>query len=102
MSCDSIDFAMYLMDSIRCAQIARKEQTMNFWKNRDSQGEWRWSLHADNGDIVAISGEGYKREEGCDHAIDIVKRFAAIASVRRDIVSARLPITTARLRLRGE
>lgn len=31
----------------------------------DSKKEWRWSKIADNGEIVATSGEGYKNKLYC-------------------------------------
>jgi uncharacterized protein YegP (UPF0339 family) len=45
----------------------------------DKRGEWRWHLRADNGKIVADSGEGYKAESDCLHGIDIVKKEAPTA-----------------------
>lgn len=34
----------------------------------DVAGEWRWSLVAKNGKIVADSSEGYKTKWGCKRA----------------------------------
>lgn len=47
----------------------------------DQRGEWRWRLRADNGKIVADSGEGYKAELDCLHGIDIVKKEAPTAQL---------------------
>lgn len=32
---------------------------------KDKSGEWRWTLVAKNGRILADSGEGYKRKLNC-------------------------------------
>jgi len=32
---------------------------------RDKQGEWRWTLRAKNGRILANCGEGYKNATHC-------------------------------------
>ena len=39
----------------------------------DKVGEWRWRFIADNGRIIADSGEGYHNKADCHHGIDIVK-----------------------------
>lgn len=36
---------------------------------QDRAEEWRWRVRAANGDIVAVSGEGYKNKS---HAIEMV------------------------------
>ncbi|WP_164162792.1 MULTISPECIES: YegP family protein [Stenotrophomonas] len=35
-------------------------------------GDWRWRLVADNGEIVATSGEGYHNKADCLHGIELV------------------------------
>lgn len=45
---------------------------MFFEKYRDSRREFRWRLKSRNGRIVA-SGESYKQEAKCDHAIELIK-----------------------------
>jgi len=47
---------------------------MRFELYRDSAGEWRWRLRARNGEVVAESGEGYKRREDCEHGINLVRQ----------------------------
>lgn len=49
---------------------------MRFEMYRDSTGEWRWRLRARNGEVVADSGEGYKRREDCEHGIELVRQSA--------------------------
>ena len=55
---------------------------MTYTKYVDPKGEWRWRLRAANGETIA-SGEGYTREESCNHAIRLFKAAAASAPVRR-------------------
>jgi uncharacterized protein YegP (UPF0339 family) len=45
-------------------------------------GEFRWRLRADNGEIIADSGEGYKAKADCQHGIDLVKSEAPTAAVQ--------------------
>ncbi|WP_420130073.1 YegP family protein [Longimicrobium sp.] len=52
-----------------------------FWMTKDTAGEWRWALLADNNRTIADSGEGYVRRDGCLDAITRVKKAAAGASV---------------------
>lgn len=46
---------------------------MKFWYYLDKGSEWRWRLKAANGQIIAVSGEGYKNKSDCLHAIELVK-----------------------------
>lgn len=56
---------------------------MHFYKYVDSAREWRWNFVADNGRKLADSGEGYKNEADCNHAISLIRSGAATAEVRR-------------------
>lgn len=47
----------------------------------DIDGEWRWRLVADNGEIVAQS-EGYSRKEDAERGAAAVKRLAPAAELR--------------------
>ncbi|HEX8473209.1 MAG TPA: DUF1508 domain-containing protein [Pyrinomonadaceae bacterium] len=52
-----------------------KEQMIYYyWK--DAAGEWRWHLKAANNRIIATSGEGYRNEEDCIKAINLVRSSA--------------------------
>jgi uncharacterized protein YegP (UPF0339 family) len=75
---------------------------MHFEKYRDARNEWRWRLYADNGKSIAVSGEGYEREAGCDHAIALIKRGVTEAEITCGVITARVPMRTARLPLRSE
>ena len=46
---------------------------MKYVVYKDQVDEWRWQLVADNGQIIATSGEGYVRKRDCLHGIDLVK-----------------------------
>ena len=47
---------------------------------KDSQGEFRWRLRADNGEIIA-TGEGYTSKAGCLNGIESVKENAPDAEI---------------------
>lgn len=48
---------------------------------RDSAEEYRWRLRANNGNIVADSGQGYSRRVDCENGIEHVKEQAAGAEI---------------------
>ena len=54
---------------------------MRFEIYRTHDGEWRWRLRAANGNVVADSGEGYRRREDCEHGIDLVKGASVAPTV---------------------
>lgn len=43
---------------------------------QDSQGDWRWRLVHENGNILADSGQGYASKEGARKGIVSVRRNA--------------------------
>jgi uncharacterized protein YegP (UPF0339 family) len=45
------------------------------------QGIWRWRLRAANGEIIA-NGEGYRNQQDCRHAIDLVKQAGIFTPVQ--------------------
>lgn len=49
---------------------------MRYYMFKDVRGEWRWHLDAGNNRIIATSGEGYKHEADCLHAIRLVQGSA--------------------------
>ncbi|MCI1145929.1 DUF1508 domain-containing protein [Stenotrophomonas maltophilia] len=46
-------------------------------------GDWRWRLRADNGRIIATSGEGYQNKADCLHGIELVTS-ASVATIVYD------------------
>jgi uncharacterized protein YegP (UPF0339 family) len=46
--------------------------------------EWRWTLIADNGEPIA-SGEGYDREAGALHAINLIRKMSATTRIHNEV-----------------
>lgn len=42
---------------------------------KDHAGEWRWRITAANGNILAVSSEGYHNKADCIAAFDSVARY---------------------------
>ncbi len=43
---------------------------------KDTADEWRWSLVADNGEVIADSSEGYTERNDCaEAAVRVAKEF---------------------------
>lgn len=53
-----------------------KRPKMKFVPYRDKAGEYRWSLVADNGNIIADSSEGYRNKADRDEMILHIKENA--------------------------
>jgi uncharacterized protein len=49
---------------------------------QDALRQYRWRLKASNGRIIADSGEGYINRSDCQHAINLIKQYAAYATVQ--------------------
>lgn len=52
-----------------------------FFVFKDGAGEFRWRLRHKNGNIIAVSGEGYATKAGCESGIRSVKDNAPQAQV---------------------
>lgn len=48
---------------------------------QDKAGHWRWRFRANNGQILADSGEGYINKQDCVNGINIVKTQASTAMI---------------------
>lgn len=57
---------------------------MRIVKFRGTNTNWYWRLKADNGESIAVGGEGYSDERDCNRAINLVKAHMPISSVYRD------------------
>ena len=55
---------------------------------QDTTGDFRWRFQSNNGKILAISGEGYINRPNCEHAIILIKRETAQATITDAVVSA--------------
>ena len=49
---------------------------MQFELYKDQSSEFRWRLLADNGRIIADSGEGYTTKQNAEHGISLVQSSA--------------------------
>jgi uncharacterized protein YegP (UPF0339 family) len=47
---------------------------------KDSKGEFRWRLRANNNEVIA-TGEGYTSKDGCKNGIESVKKNAPSAEI---------------------
>ena len=52
---------------------------------KDAEGEFRWRFHANNGQILAESSEGYNNRANCQHGIILIKQEAASAQINDDL-----------------
>ena len=67
-------------------RIASKRKEMaKFEIYKDAQGDFRWRFQANNGKILAESGEGYNNRPNCEHSIILIKQEAANAQVNDDL-----------------
>ena len=57
---------------------------MKFYTYKDDKGEFRWYLAAGNNRKIADSGEGYKSEQHCLEAIELVKKCADAEVKKKD------------------
>ena len=57
----------------------------NFEIYRDADNEFRWRFQANNGRIMAESGEGYNNQANCQHAILLIKQQMANATISDEI-----------------
>lgn len=46
---------------------------MFYWIYKDSAGQWRWRLYANNNRVVADSAESYHNKQDCLAGINLVK-----------------------------
>ena len=65
---------------------------MNYCHYQDTDNLWRWQLLDDNGDIIAISGQGHKTQALCQAEIGQVK-----TSLKAPVVSCEIAHTIARV-----
>src|SRR5688572_33436125 len=80
--CAPLLFAATLATFRPAASAAQdKKAAATFEVYQDKGGEFRWRLRAQNTQILATSGEGYKEKRSCLAAIDSVKKHAPDAPV---------------------
>lgn len=54
---------------------------LQFQISKNKKGEFRWKLRAGNNKVLATSSEGYQAKADCKHAIELIMRDAASATV---------------------
>ncbi len=54
--------------------------------HEDKAGKWRWRLRARNGELVAVSEQGFTTKAGVVKALDVVRRNTAEAEGHTEIV----------------
>ena len=55
--------------------------------HEDKAGDWRWRLRATNGELVAMSEQGFSSKSGVVRALDVVRRNVAEADGHTEILS---------------
>ncbi len=58
---------------------AEAKNTKAFEIHEDKAGKWRWRLRARNGELVAMSDQGFASKAGVIKALDVVRRNVAEA-----------------------
>jgi large subunit ribosomal protein L21 len=58
---------------------AEEKHTRAFEIHEDKAGQWRWRLRARNGELVAMSEQGFTTKAGVIKALDVVRRNVAEA-----------------------
>lgn len=54
---------------------------------QDTAGDYRWRFQSNNGKILAVSSDGYINQPNCEHAIILIKRETAQATIMDAIPS---------------
>jgi uncharacterized protein len=80
--CAPVLFAATLATLRPVAAAQDKKAAATFEVYQDKGGEHRWRLRAQNTQILATSGEGYKEKSACLAAIESVKKNAPDAPIQ--------------------
>jgi len=59
----------------------RQTAMQKFEVYQDKAGEYRWRLRAANGELLAITEEGFSSKQACKVSIESVRKAAAAAEV---------------------
>jgi hypothetical protein len=51
---------------------------------KGKNGEYYWRMRANNGQVVATGGEGYKAKASCLHGIELVKTLGPDANIEEE------------------
>jgi predicted RNase H-like HicB family nuclease/uncharacterized protein YegP (UPF0339 family) len=63
-------------------RIGRVGAEFELYRDQDNPQDFRWRLRANNGEIIADSGEGYNDKDDALHGIELVKAQAPSAVVQ--------------------
>ena len=48
---------------------------------KDSAGEYRWTLYADNGEALAVSSEGYSTKSSLERALQNLPQWVSLMEI---------------------
>jgi len=82
LACITLAHSAFTARRALAAEQDEKPAKAAFEVYKDQGGEYRWRLRAQNTQVIATSGDGYKEKRACLDAIDSVKRNAADAPVK--------------------
>jgi len=69
-------------------EATETKSTRAFEIHEDKAGQWRWRLRARNGELVAMSEQGFTTKAGVVRALDVVRRNTAEAEGHEEIAPA--------------
>jgi large subunit ribosomal protein L21 len=69
-------------------EATETKSTRAFEIYEDKAGQWRWRLRARNGELVAMSEQGFTTKAGVVRALDVVRRNTAEAEGHEEIAPA--------------
>ena len=69
-------------------EAAETKSSRAFEIYEDKAGQWRWRLRARNGELVAMSEQGFTTKAGVVRALDVVRRNTAEAEGHEEIAPA--------------
>jgi large subunit ribosomal protein L21 len=70
------------------AEVAEAKASRAFEIIEDKAGQWRWRLRARNGELVAMSEQGFTTKAGVVRSLDVVRRNTAAAEGYEEILPA--------------
>jgi uncharacterized protein YegP (UPF0339 family) len=65
-----------------CGREVTLVAEFEIYKDQDNPQDFRWRLRANNGEIIADSGEGYNDKDDCEHGIELVQTQSSTATVQ--------------------
>jgi uncharacterized protein len=78
---DSLPFVI-MGSQLRMGKGVTLVAEFEIYKDQDNPQDFRWRLRANNGKIIADSGEGYNDKDDCEDGIELVKTQSPGATVQ--------------------